>query len=42
MVHEETQGKLWEIRYPVVGVENEFIVVATTRPETMLAIPQLR
>ena len=36
VVHEETQGKLWEIRYPVVGVENEFIVVATTRPETML------
>ena len=33
--HEETQGKLWEIRYPVVG-SNEFITVATTRPETML------
>jgi valyl-tRNA synthetase len=28
-------GKLWEIRYPVVGT-NEFITVATTRPETML------
>jgi valyl-tRNA synthetase len=50
--HEEVAGKLWEIRYPVVGVENphlrqnrpevghpteqEFITVATTRPETML------
>ena len=33
--HEETQGKLWEIRYPVVG-SNEYITVATTRPETML------
>jgi len=33
--HEEVQGKLWEIRYPVVGT-NEFITVATTRPETML------
>ena len=33
--HEETQGNLWEIRYPVVG-SNEFITVATTRPETML------
>jgi valyl-tRNA synthetase len=33
--HEEVQGKLWEIRYPVVG-SNEFITVATTRPETML------
>jgi valyl-tRNA synthetase len=33
--HEEVQGKLWEIRYPVVG-SSEFITVATTRPETML------
>ena len=33
--HEETAGKLWEIRYPVIGT-NEFITVATTRPETML------
>ena len=33
--HEEVPGKLWEIRYPVIGSE-EFITVATTRPETML------
>jgi valyl-tRNA synthetase len=33
--HEEVPGKLWEIRYPVVG-GSEFITVATTRPETML------
>jgi valyl-tRNA synthetase len=33
--HEETAGKLWEIRYPVIGTK-EFITVATTRPETML------
>jgi valyl-tRNA synthetase len=33
--HEEVQGKLFEIRYPVVGTK-EFITVATTRPETML------
>ena len=33
--HEEIAGKLWEIRYPVVGT-SEFITVATTRPETML------
>jgi valyl-tRNA synthetase len=33
--HEEVPGKLYEIRYPVVG-SNEFITVATTRPETML------
>ncbi len=38
--HEDIAGKLWEIRYPVVGApisgETEFITVATTRPETML------
>jgi len=33
--HEDVAGKLWEIRYPVVG-SSEFITVATTRPETML------
>ncbi len=33
--HEEVAGKLWEIRYPVIGTK-EFITVATTRPETML------
>jgi valyl-tRNA synthetase len=33
--HEEVAGKLYEIRYPVVG-ESGFITVATTRPETML------
>src|SRR5213075_399545 len=33
--HEEIPGKLWEIRYPVIG-SNEFITVATTRPENML------
>src|SRR6266853_6195370 len=31
----ETQGHLWHIKYPIVGSE-DFIVVATTRPETML------
>jgi valyl-tRNA synthetase len=33
--HDEVAGKLYEIRYPVIGT-NEFITVATTRPETML------
>lgn len=33
--HEETAGNLWYIKYPVEG-EDEYIVVATTRPETML------
>src|SRR5579862_1045180 len=34
-VHQERQGHLWEIRYPVAG-STESVVVATTRPETML------
>jgi valyl-tRNA synthetase len=34
-VHEERTGSLWYIRYPVIG-KNEYVVVATTRPETML------
>src|SRR5205814_741914 len=32
---EETQGKLWHIAYPVNGASMK-LVVATTRPETML------
>lgn len=34
-VHESRDGKLWFIRYPVKD-SDEFITVATTRPETML------
>lgn len=33
--HEEQKGKLYYIRYPVEDSE-EYVVVATTRPETML------
>jgi valyl-tRNA synthetase len=33
--HEETSGHLWHLRYPVVG-SDRYLVVATTRPETML------
>ena len=42
VAHEEQQGKLWEIRYPVMSgadpdqVTALFVTVATTRPETML------
>src|ERR1700687_452493 len=35
VLHEERQGHLWHIRYQVVGTQ-EHVVVATTRPETML------
>src|SRR5579884_3127423 len=34
-VHEASEGRLWHIRYRVTGTD-EFITVATTRPETML------
>jgi valyl-tRNA synthetase len=34
-IHEETNGNLWHIRYPVNGSDVS-LVVATTRPETML------
>ncbi|MBF0566117.1 MAG: valine--tRNA ligase [Nitrospirae bacterium] len=33
--HEEAQGRLTFIRYPIVG-DGSFVTVATTRPETML------
>ena len=32
----ETQGKLWHFKYPIEADQDEFITVATTRPETML------
>ncbi|MFG1417140.1 valine--tRNA ligase [Xanthobacter sp. V0B-10] len=32
----EMKGNLWHLRYPVEGEKGRFIVVATTRPETML------
>ena len=35
VLHEERPGHLWHIRYPVAGTK-ESLVVATTRPETML------
>ncbi len=34
--HETQQGSLWHVRYPVEGAGDECVVVATTRPETML------
>ena len=34
--HEEHAGHFWHIKYPVVGAENEFVEIATTRPETLL------
>jgi len=34
--HEDKKGHLWHIRYPVAGEPGKYVVVATTRPETML------
>ena len=33
--HEDESGHLWHIKYPVIGEEDTFLTVATTRPETM-------
>jgi valyl-tRNA synthetase len=36
VVHEDFAGKLYQIRYPLAGNPEQFLIVATTRPETML------
>jgi valyl-tRNA synthetase len=36
VVHEESDGSLWHIRYPLADDPSEALMVATTRPETML------
>ncbi|HVB35556.1 MAG TPA: valine--tRNA ligase [Patescibacteria group bacterium] len=41
VVHQEREGKLWHIRYPLAEgaqgtQDNAYVVVATTRPETLL------
>jgi len=36
VVSEEEDGHLWHFRYPLVDQPGEHVVVATTRPETML------
>src|SRR5260370_28383366 len=38
VLHEERQGHLWHIRYPVLG-PHEHVVVPTTQPATILANP---
>ena len=35
VVHQEKNGHLWHIRYPIEST-SDYLVVATTRPETML------
>ena len=35
--HPDIKGHLWHIRYPIKGEPGRHIIIATTRPETMLA-----
>jgi valyl-tRNA synthetase len=39
--HEETQGHLWYVRYPLLddggNITDDYILIATTRPETIVA-----
>ena len=34
VIHKEKNGHLWHFRYPITGSQ-EYLIVATTRPETM-------
>ena len=36
VLQKEQKGNMWHIRYPIEGETEQFITVATTRPETML------
>ncbi|MFX1308301.1 MAG: valine--tRNA ligase [Promethearchaeota archaeon] len=35
--YQDEKGKLWYVKLPIVGRENEFVTIATTRPEYMEA-----
>ena len=36
VIHEERLGHLWHLKYPLADDKSRYIIVATTRPETML------
>jgi valyl-tRNA synthetase len=36
VIYREVQSKLYHIQYKIEGSENEFVTIATTRPETIL------
>lgn len=36
VVYEEQQSKLYYLRYPIVGETDKWVIIATTRPETIL------
>jgi valyl-tRNA synthetase len=37
VIEKEIMAKLYYVKYPVVGMEGEFMIIATTRPETIMA-----
>jgi valyl-tRNA synthetase len=36
VIYQEKKDKLYYIKYPIVGENNKYVTIATTRPETML------
>ena len=36
VIHKEVDSKLYYVRYKIVGSEDEYVTIATTRPETIL------
>lgn len=36
VIHKEVDSKLYYVRYKIVGSDNEYVTIATTRPETIL------
>ncbi len=34
--YQDKPGHLWHLKYPIVGEEGRYVIVATSRPETML------
>ena len=36
VIHQEKNGHLWYFKYPVKDEKDRYLVIATTRPETML------
>ena len=37
VIEKDVQAKLYYLQYPIVGSESEFLTIATTRPETIMA-----
>lgn len=37
VIHKDVQSKLYHIKYPLVGSTDQFVTIATVRPETIMA-----